>query len=121
MGQRILIVEDDELNLKFLNDFLAVNGYRTALARNGAEALAAAQAAPPDLIVMDVQLPGMSGLEVLGRIKADEALRAIPVIAVSALSGKDPETTMRSAGCEEYVSKPISTRDFLETVRFFLR
>lgn len=110
--KRILIVEDDELNLKFLNDFLVVHGYRTALVRDGLEALERVHEARHDLIVIDVQLPGLSGLELIARFKADAALKEIPVIVVSALARKELETTIRSAGCEDYISKPISAQAF---------
>jgi two-component system, cell cycle response regulator DivK len=120
MAKTILIVEDNELNMKLFNDLLEANGYRTVQTRNGIEAIALARAHRPDLILMDIQLPEVSGLEVTKWLKDDEELRAIPVIAVTAFAMKGDEERIREGGCEAYLSKPISVAKFLETVRHFL-
>jgi two-component system cell cycle response regulator DivK len=113
----VMIVEDNELNMKLFNDLLRANGYVTLPMRNGYEALDALKENRPDLIIMDIQLPEISGLEVTKRIKQDEALRAIPVIAVTAFAMKGDEERIRQGGCEAYISKPISVKHFLDVVR----
>jgi two-component system cell cycle response regulator DivK len=115
-----MIVEDNELNMKLFNDLLRANGYSTLPMRNGYEALDALKEHRPDLIIMDIQLPEISGLEVTKRIKQDEALRAIPVIAVTAFAMKGDEERIREGGCEAYISKPISVSTFLDTIRQFI-
>ena len=122
MAKTVMIVEDNELNMKLFNDLLRANGYATLPMRNGYEALDALKVHRPDLIIMDIQLPEISGLEVTKRIKQDEdeTLRAIPVIAVTAFAMKGDEERIRSGGCEAYLSKPISVGKFIETVRHFL-
>ena len=117
MTKTVLIVEDNELNMKLFNDLLRANGYGTLPMRNGHEALDALKEHRPDLIIMDIQLPEISGLEVTKRIKQDEALRAIPVIAVTAFAMKGDEERIRQGGCEAYISKPISVMHFLDTIR----
>lgn len=118
-ARTVLIVEDNELNMKLFHDLLAANGFRTVQTRNGFEALDLARTHKPDLILMDIQLPEVSGLEVIKWLKDDEALRAIPVIAVTAFAMKGDEERIRAGGCEAYISKPISVMAFLETVRRF--
>lgn len=118
--QKILIVEDNDLNMKLFNDLLAAHGYDTLQTRNGVEALALARRYHPDLILMDIQLPQVSGLEVTKWIKADANLRMIPVIAVTAFAMKGDREKMRDGGCEEYIAKPISVASFLQTVERFL-
>jgi two-component system, cell cycle response regulator DivK len=120
MAKTILIVEDNELNMKLFNDLLEANGYATVQTRNGVEAIALARLHKPDLILMDIQLPEVSGLEVTRWLKDDEELRAIPVIAITAFAMKGDEERIREGGCEAYLSKPISVSKFLETVRHFL-
>jgi two-component system, cell cycle response regulator DivK len=115
----VLIVEDNELNMKLFHDLLAAHGYRTIQTRNGLEALDLARRHRPDLILMDIQLPEVSGLEVTKWLKDDDELRDIPVIAVTAFAMKGDEERIRSGGCEAYISKPISVMTFLETVRRF--
>jgi two-component system, cell cycle response regulator DivK len=120
-GQRsVLIVEDNELNMKLFHDLLAAHGYRTIQTRNGFDALELAKKHKPDLILMDIQLPEVSGLEVTKWLKDDEDLRHIPIIAVTAFAMKGDEDRIRSGGCEAYISKPISVMTFLETVRRFI-
>ncbi len=116
----VLIVEDNELNMKLFHDLLDAHGYATVQTRNGLEALSLARTHRPDLILMDIQLPEVSGLEVTKWLKQDESLRAIPVIAVTAFAMKGDEERIREGGCEAYLSKPISVSKFLETVRHYL-
>ena len=118
--QSVLIVEDNELNMKLFNDLLAAHGYRVIQTRNGFDALELARKHRPDLILMDIQLPEVSGLEVTKWLKDDENLRHIPIIAVTAFAMKGDEERIRSGGCEAYISKPISVMAFLETVRRFI-
>ncbi len=120
MAKSVLIVEDNELNMKLFNDLLEANGYDIIQTRNGLEALDLARAHKPDLILMDIQLPEVSGLEVTKWIKEDDELRAIPVIAVTAFAMKGDEERIRQGGCEAYISKPISVAKFIETIKFYL-
>lgn len=120
MKKRILIVEDNDLNLKLFRDLLAAHGYETIETKDGLEAILLTRNERPDLILMDIQLPEISGLDVTRRLKADVAIRDIPIIAVTAFAMKDDEEKILSAGCEAYISKPISIVPFLNTVRRFL-
>lgn len=120
MTKTVLIVEDNELNLKLFNDLLEAHGYVTVQTRNGMEAIELARLHRPDLILMDIQLPEVSGLQVTQWIKSDEELKHIPVIAITAFAMKGDEEKMRQGGCEAYLSKPISVVKFLETVKSFL-
>ena len=120
MAKTVLIVEDNELNMKLFNDLLEASGYRTLQTRNGFEAIELARTHRPDLILMDIQLPEVSGLEVTKWIKEDDELRSIPIIAVTAFAMKGDEERIRAGGCEAYISKPISVTKFLETVRHYL-
>jgi two-component system cell cycle response regulator DivK len=117
MSKKILIVEDNELNMKLFHDLLEVHGYETLQTKDGREALDLARKHSPDLILMDIQLPEVSGLEVTRWIKSDEALKGIPVIAVTAFAMKGDEEKIRSGGCEAYIAKPISVTNFLETIQ----
>jgi len=116
----ILIVEDNELNMKLFNDLLEAHGYATLQTKDGFEALRLARQHRPDLILMDIQLPEVSGLEVTKWLKDDEDLRGIPVIAVTAFAMKGDEQKIREGGCEAYIAKPISVAHFLRTVEHFL-
>ena len=116
----VLIVEDNELNMKLFHDLLDAHGYQTLQTRSGIEALQIARERRPDLILMDIQLPEVSGLEVTRCLKDDEELREIPVVAVTAFAMKGDEQRIRQGGCEAYISKPISIGTFLETVRRYL-
>ncbi|MEO0671954.1 MAG: response regulator [Pseudomonadota bacterium] len=120
-GQRktVLIVEDNELNMKLFTDLLDAHGFATLQTRNGMDALDLARAHRPSLILMDIQLPEVSGLEVTRWLKDDEELRDIPVVAVTAFAMKGDEERIREGGCEAYISKPISIAGFIETVRKF--
>jgi two-component system, cell cycle response regulator DivK len=121
MPKTVLIVEDNELNMKLFHDLLQANGFNTIETRNGIEALDLARKHKPDLILMDIQLPEVSGLEVTKWIKEDDDLKSIPVVAVTAFAMKGDEERIREGGCEAYLSKPISVAKFLETVRHFVK
>ncbi len=120
MAKTVLIVEDNELNMKLFHDLLEAHGYSTVGTRNGIEALDLARKHRPDLILMDIQLPEVSGLEVTKWLKDDQELRRIPVVAVTAFAMKGDEERIREGGCEAYLSKPISVGKFIETIRHFL-
>lgn len=120
MKKKVLIVEDNDLNLKLFRDLLEAHGYQTYETKDGMEALSLARNVRPDLILMDIQLPEISGLDITKRLKADDDVRHIPVVAVTAFAMKDDEEMILAAGCEAYMSKPISIPTFLETVRRFL-
>src|SRR4028118_2264331 len=120
MAKKVLIVEDNELNMKLFHDLLEAQGYETLQTREGLQALALAREHRPDLILMDIQLPEISGLEVTKWLKEDEELSSIPIIAVTAFAMKGDEERIREGGCEAYLSKPISVAKFLETVRTYL-
>lgn len=120
MSKTILIVEDNDLNMKLFNDLLQAHGYNTVQTKDGREALKLARDHRPDLILMDIQLPEISGLEVTKMLKADDGLKRIPVIAVTAFAMKGDEEKIRDGGCEGYIAKPISVPNFLETVAKFL-
>jgi two-component system cell cycle response regulator DivK len=120
VGQKILVVEDNELNLKLFCDLLRAHGYAAEPVRDGREAVARARAFQPDLVVMDIQMPYISGLELIEQLKADAELRPIPIMAVTAYAAKGDEERIRDAGAEGYVSKPISVIRFVEAVRALL-
>ncbi|MGE3231870.1 MAG: response regulator [Hyphomicrobium sp.] len=119
-GKTVLIVEDNELNMKLFHDLMEAHGYNILQTRDGMEALKLARAHRPDLILMDIQLPEVSGLEVTKWIKEDDDLRSIPVIAVTAFAMKGDEEKILQGGCEAYIAKPISVTNFLKTVERFL-
>jgi len=120
MPKTVLVVEDNELNMKLFHDLLEGIGYNIVETRNGLEAIDLARKHKPDLILMDIQLPEVSGLEVTKWIKEDDDLRHIPVIAVTAFAMKGDEERIRQGGCEAYMSKPISVGKFIETVKAYL-
>lgn len=120
LPKTVLIVEDNELNMKLFRDLLEAHGYQTLEARTGPEALKLAAEHVPDLILMDIQLPEFSGLEVTQKIKSNEQLTDIPVIAVTAFAMKGDEERIRQGGCEDYIAKPISVVSFLEKVKRYL-
>jgi len=115
------VVEDNNLNMKLLNDMLKIGGYNVLQAKDGMEGWRMAREQRPDLILMDIQLPGVDGLEVTKWLKDDENLKSIPVIAVTAFAMKGDEEKIREAGCDGYIVKPISLSDFLETVERFAK
>ena len=117
MSKKVLIVEDNELKMKLFHDLLDSQGCETLQTREGLQALALARLHKPDLILMDIQLPEISGLEVTKWLKDDEELSHIPVVAVTAFAMKGDEERIRQGGCEAYISKPISVMHFLDVVR----
>ncbi|WP_022729506.1 response regulator [Fodinicurvata sediminis] len=119
-AKTVLVVEDNELNMKLFHDLLEAHGYNILQTKDGMEALRMARHHKPDLILMDIQLPEVSGLEVTKWIKEDDELSAIPVIAVTAFAMKGDEEKIREGGCEAYIAKPISVTDFLDTIKRFL-
>lgn len=120
MAKKILIVEDNDLNLKLFKDLLEAHGYETIEIRDGLEAVPIVKRHRPDLILMDIQLPEISGLDITKKIKADKDICDIPIIAVTAFAMKDDEEKILRAGCQSYISKPISIVSFLDTIRKFL-
>jgi two-component system cell cycle response regulator DivK len=118
--KRILVVEDNELNMKLLNDVLEANGYAVMSTSHGAVAVEWARQYRPDLILMDLQLPDLSGLDATLRLKADPQTRDIPVIAVTAFAMAGDEKKALDYGCDAYVAKPIILRDFLNLVAGFI-
>ena len=120
MRKKVLIVEDNELNMKLFHDLLEAQGYETLETREGLAALTLAREHKPDLILMDIQLPEISGLEVTKWLKDDETLAHIPVIAVTAFAMKGDEERIRAGGCAAYIAKPIAVAHFLETVKKYL-
>ena len=120
MAKTVLIVEDNELNMKLFRDLIESQGHLTLRTGEGLTALSLAREHHPDLILMDIQLPAMSGLEVTRWLKAEADLTHIPVVAVTAFAMKGDEERMRDGGCAAYVAKPISVSKFLETLRRFL-
>jgi two-component system, cell cycle response regulator DivK len=120
MSKTILIVEDNELNMKLFNDLLQAHGYNTLQTKDGREVMEITRKSRPDLILMDIQLPEISGLEITKMLKADDDLRGIPVVAVTAFAMKGDEQKIRNGGCDGYIAKPISVASFLQTVSKFL-
>lgn len=121
MTKTVLVVEDNELNMKLFHDLLEAHGIQTVQTRNGNEVLEIARKEKPDLILMDIQLPEVSGLEVTRWLKDDEGLKHIPVIAVTAFAMKGDEQKIREGGCEDYISKPISVTHFMEVIDKYLK
>jgi two-component system, cell cycle response regulator DivK len=117
MKKKVLIVEDNELNMKLFDDLLGAHGYETIKTRDGTKVLDICRQNRPDLILMDIQLPEVSGLEVTQWLKADNDLKQIPVVAVTAFAMKGDEEKIRQGGCEDYVSKPISIIDFMKVIQ----
>ncbi|HEY9578794.1 MAG TPA: response regulator [Rhizorhapis sp.] len=121
MAKRVLVVEDNELNLKLFCDLLRAHGHATEAVRDGREVLQRASDFSPELIIMDIQLPHISGLELIEALKKDSTLASVPIMAVTAYAGKGDEDRIRAAGAEAYVSKPISVMKFIETVEELFR
>ena len=119
-GKKVMIVEDNELNMKLFHDLLEAHGVETIQARDGKNVLALARQHKPDLVLMDIQLPEVSGLDITKWLKEDDELKSIPVIAVTAFAMKGDEQKIREGGCEDYISKPISVIKFIETVQKYL-
>lgn len=120
MPKTILIVEDNELNMRLFNDLLQAHGYDTLKSVDGSDVLDLVKEHQPDLIVMDIQLPHRSGLEIAADLKADENFKTIPVVAVTAFAMKGDESRILESGCDDYIPKPISVPNFLETVAKYL-
>jgi two-component system cell cycle response regulator DivK len=120
MTKKVLIVEDNELNMKLFHDLLEAHGYQTVETRSGNDVLELARKEKPDLILMDIQLPEVSGLDVTRWLKSDEELKKIPVIAVTAFAMKGDEQKIREGGCEDYISKPISVSGFIDTIQKYI-
>ncbi len=120
MPKKVLIVEDNELNMKLFSDLLDAHGFETEQTREGLKAISLAKSFKPDLILMDIQLPEVSGLEVTKWIKDDKNLADIPIVAVTAFAMRGDEKRIRDGGCEAYISKPINVSSFLATIRKFI-
>ncbi len=120
MKKTALIVEDNALNLKLMRDLLEASGIATLQTKDGTRALEMVREHRPDIILMDIQLPDVSGLDVTRQLKADVELRDIPIIAVTALALRGDEERVLEAGCNAYISKPISVASFLDEVRKYL-
>ncbi len=116
MSKTVLVVEDDDLNMTVFREVLLAHGYICIEATDGAAAIRLAEERHPDLILMDMQLPGVSGMDVTRTIKASEDLRDIPVIAVTAFAAYGDEERVRASGCEDYLSKPVSIRHLIEAI-----
>lgn len=116
MAKRVLVVEDNELNLKLFCDLLRAHGYEAEGVNDAREAVNRATLFAPDIIVMDIQMPHVSGLELIAAIRRDVILRRIPVLAVTAYAGKGDEERIREAGADAYASKPISLMQFMEKI-----
>jgi two-component system cell cycle response regulator DivK len=118
--KRVLIVEDNPLNMKLFSAMIAAQGYEVLQAKNGSQGLDLAQRQHPDLIIMDIQLPGMSGLEVTQNLKTDDATRDIPIIATTAFALRGDEEKILASGCDGYMAKPIAISQFLELIETFM-
>lgn len=118
--KRVLIVEDNPLNMKLFSAMISAQGYEVLQATDGPLGLQMAQHLQPDLIVMDIQLPGLSGLEVTERLKADDTTRTIPIIATTAFALRGDEEKIRASGCDGYMAKPIAITEFIELIDSFV-
>ncbi len=121
LDKTVLVVEDNDLNMKLFHDLLEAHGYIVLQAKDGMEGWRMAREHRPDLILMDIQLPDVSGLEVTKWLKADETLKSIPVIAITAFAMAGGEEKIREGGCDAYIVKPISISSFLQTVERFAK
>lgn len=120
MGKTVLIVEDEPRNLKLIRDLLNVVGYETLEATDGGKGLELARTQKPDLILMDIAIPIIDGIEAMKILKADAKTKNIPIIALTAFAMKEEIEKIRAAGCDEYMTKPIDTREFLKKVAGYL-
>ena len=120
MTKTVMIIEDNELNMKLFGDLLEVSGYETLQFPDGRNAIEQVREHMPDLVLIDIQLPEVSGLDIIQWLKAEDDLRDIPVIAVTAFAMKGDEEKIRRTGCDAYISKPIVVRDFIATVKRYL-
>jgi two-component system, cell cycle response regulator DivK len=117
VAKKVLVVEDNELNLKLFCDLLRAHGFVAEPVRDGRDAVERARAVAPDLVVMDIQMPHVTGYELILALKADAELARVPVMAVTAYAGREDEDRIRAAGADAYVSKPISLQRFIGAVR----
>ncbi|HAL90275.1 MAG TPA: response regulator [Erythrobacter sp.] len=120
MAKRILVVEDNDLNRKLFCDVLKANGHEVVPVADGRNVVATAQRFVPDLVIMDIQLPHVSGIDLIGQLKADAALAGVPVLAVTAYAGKGDEERIRDAGAADYLAKPVSIGPFMAAVKALL-
>lgn len=120
MAKRILVVEDNDLNRKLFCDVLKANGYEVVPVADGQNVLATAKRFAPQLVIMDIQLPNVSGIDLIAALKADPVLKAAPVLAVTAYAGKGDEERIRDAGAQDYLAKPVSINPFMAAVRALL-
>ena len=119
-NSKVLIVEDNELNMKLFHDLLEAHGVDTVETSNGFDVIELAREHSPDLILMDIQLPEISGLDVTKMLKAEDDLKSIPVVAVTAFAMKGDEQKIREGVCEDYISKPISVTHFMEVIQKYI-
>lgn len=120
MEKTVLIVEDNELNMRLFSDLVQAEGHKALQVRRGDEALDMIPTHRPDLVIMDVQIPGISGLEVTSRIKQDSDLASIPVLVVSAFAMLGDKEKIEGSGCDGYITKPVDVTAFMKAVRIFL-
>lgn len=120
MKTRVLLVEDNEMNARLMEYVLKRDGFETTVIASAEEAVQSTEDYPPDIILMDIQLPGMDGLEATRRLKQNPHTAKIPVVAITAHAMRGDEEKVRAVGCEGYISKPINTRELADTVRKFL-
>ncbi|GAB5352185.1 Polar-differentiation response regulator DivK [Qipengyuania sp. 483] len=120
VAKRILVVEDNDLNRKLFCDVLKANGYEVVPVSDGSNVVAAAKKSEPALVIMDIQLPNINGVELIAQLKADKALKHVPVLAVTAYAGKGDEERIREAGAQDYLAKPVSIGPFMASVRKLL-
>ena len=121
LDKTVLVVEDNDLNMRLFHDVLEMRGYNILQAKDGMEGWRMAREHRPDLIIMDIQLPDVSGLEVTKWLKDDETLKSIPVIAITAFAMAGDEDKILKGGCDAYIVKPISISSFLQTVERFAK
>ncbi|MFT6473386.1 response regulator [Qipengyuania profunda] len=120
MAKRILVVEDNDLNRKLFCDVLKANGYEVVPVSDGQNVLATAKRFGPDLVIMDIQLPNISGIDLIAQLKRESTLGEVPVLAVTAYAGKGDEERIRDAGAADYLAKPVSIGPFMTAVRALL-
>lgn len=120
MAKRILVVEDNDLNRKLFCDVLKANGYEVVPVADGSNVIATAKRFDPHLVIMDIQLPNISGVELIAQLKGEASFANVPVLAVTAYAGKGDEERIRDAGAEDYLAKPVSIGPFMAAVRGLL-
>nr|WP_282098261.1 response regulator [Qipengyuania aestuarii] len=120
VAKRILVVEDNDLNRKLFCDVLKANGYEVVPVADGSNVVGTAKKSEPALIIMDIQLPNINGVELIAQLKSDKALKHVPVLAVTAYAGRGDEDRIREAGAQDYLAKPVSIGPFMNSVRQLL-